>query len=405
MTPSQRLAIRLSEARQRLNEIGGLEGDAYTEESRAEETKLQTEYRDTEQRWRSATIAEGDAASAAGAQFSAGGSAEDRAYRDLVSRADLSDVFTAAMEHRQTTGAVRELQDHHRLNGNQIPLDCLRAPVEDRALTAAPTNVGTNEQPVILPVFAAGDAVYLGIDQPSVPAGDAVYPVLETRPTVGVHSDASAVEETAGTFAASLLKPGRAQASFQYSRTDAARFRGMGDALRAALNEGLSEALDKEIASGTEGLFTTLPNHAATAVSTFADYVSSFAHGRVDGRFARRASELRVLVGSKTYAHMGSVYRATESQESALERIISVAGDVRVSAHVPAVSANKQNALVRLGMRRDAIQPIWEGVTILISEAEKELAKKGEIFVTAVLLAATKILRADGFFKREIQLA
>ena len=57
----------------------------------------------------------------------------------------------------------------------------------------------------------------------------------------------------------------------------------MGDALRAALNEGLSEALDKELATGTEGLFTgtKLSNNAAAAITTFADYVSDFAHGRV----------------------------------------------------------------------------------------------------------------------------
>ena len=404
MTASQKLAVRLSEVRQRLNEIGGLEGDAYLEEVRAEETKLQTEYRDTEQRWRSATIAEGDAAAAAGAQFGTRGSVEDRAYRELVGRADVGDVFAAVMEHRATDGAMRELQEHHRLNGNQLPLDCLRAPVEEhRALTAAPTNVGTSEQPVILPVFAGGDAAYLGVDQPSVPVGDAVFPVLETRPTVGVHADDTAVGETTGTFAAELLTPSRAQASFQYKRTDAARFRGMGDALRAALNEGLSEALDKELATGTEGLFTgtKLSNNAAAAITTFADYVSDFAHGRVDGRFARRASDLRVLVGSDTYAHMGSVYRATESQESALERIMSVVGDLRVSANVPDVASHKQNAVVRLGMRRDAVQPIWEGVTILVSEAEMALAKKGQIFVTAVLLQATKILRAGGFYKRE----
>ena len=61
MTNAQRLSVRLSEIRQRLNEVVGLEGDAYTAEIRAENDKLQTEYRDLEGKYRAAVIAEGDA--------------------------------------------------------------------------------------------------------------------------------------------------------------------------------------------------------------------------------------------------------------------------------------------------------------------------------------------------------
>ena len=256
MTASQKLAVRLSEVRQRLNEIGGLEGDAYLEEVRAEETKLQTEYRDTEQRWRSATIAEGDAAAAAGAQFGTRGSVEDRAYRELVGRADVGDVFAAVMEHRATDGAMRELQQHRGLAMNQIPLDMLRLPaVEHRAVTPAPTHVGASEQAVLMPVLADGDAAFLSVDQVTVPNGDAVFPVLTNRPTVGgPHADSTEVTETTGAFSAELVKPERLQAAFTYRRVDAARFSAMGESLRAALNESLSEALDVQIVSGANGL-------------------------------------------------------------------------------------------------------------------------------------------------------
>ena len=65
---------------------------------------------------------------------------------------------------------------------------------------------------------------------------------------------------------------------------------------------------------------------------------------------------------------------------------------VRVSAHVPAVAGNKQNAVVRLGMRRDMVAPVWEGVTLIPDEITK--AANGQIVVTAVMLHAVKILRA-----------
>ena len=75
-------------------------------------------------------------------------------------------------------------------------------------------------------------------------------------------------------------------------------------------------------------------------------------------------------------------------------------GGVRVSAHVPVASGNKQNSVVRLGMRRDMVQPLWNGVTIITDEVTQ--SGKGEIEITAVLLMNTRILRAAGFHKQQI---
>ena len=105
-------------------------------------------------------------------------------------------------------------------------------------------------------------------------------------------------------------------------------------------------------------------------------------------------------MGAKSYAHAGSVYRSNNADYSALDSLMAKTGGVRVSAHVPPVAGNKQNALVRLGLRRDMVQPTWAGVTIIVDEYGA-LAGKGEIEVTAVLGMNTKILRADGFYKQE----
>ena len=41
-----------------------------------------------------------------------------------------------------------------------------------------------------MPIFADGDAAFLNVDQVTVPNGDAVFPVLTNRPTVGgPHAD------------------------------------------------------------------------------------------------------------------------------------------------------------------------------------------------------------------------
>ena len=408
MTNAQTHALRCSEIRQRLNEISGMEGDAFTDEIRSESDTLSTEYRDTETKYRAALVSEGDASLTAGSQFLTGGSSEDRAYRELVLKTDVGAIFEAVVEKRSTTGATAELQQHHKLTSHQVPLDVLRGPSgeEHRAVATVPANVETAQQPTILPVFATGDMAYLGVDQPSVPTGDAVFPVLTTRPAVhGPFTGSNEATETDATFTGDLLKPSRVQAAFRYLRTDAARFAGMAESLRSALNEGLGEALDREGITGTHGLLTgtNLANHAASAVTTFAKYISDFAYSRVDGRFAARRQDLKVLVGSGLYAHAGSVYKDTKTDLSALDKLTSVVGDVRVSAHVPAVSAHKQNGVIRLGARRDMIQPLWEGITLILSESDEALVKKGEILITAVLIHATKIIRADGFYKQQTQ--
>ena len=80
---------------------------------------------------------------------------------------------------------------------------------------------------------------------------------------------------------------------------------------------------------------------------------------------------------------------------------MAVTAGVKVSAHVPAVASHKQNAVIRLGMRRDMVAPVWEGVTLIPDEIT--LAAKGQIVITAVMLHAVKILREAGFYKQQVQ--
>ena len=72
MTNAQKLALRLSEVRQRLNEIAALEGDDFTDEVRAEADRLTAEYRDKETQHRAAIVAEADEAQAAADGFDTG---------------------------------------------------------------------------------------------------------------------------------------------------------------------------------------------------------------------------------------------------------------------------------------------------------------------------------------------
>ena len=117
------------------------------------------------------------------------------------------------------------------------------------------------------------------------------------------------------------------------------------------------------------------------------------------------AAPVAAAKGASVYAHASIIY-LTYAQGgaaiSALDDLAMRTGGVRVSAHVPAKTAShRQNAIVRRGMRRDAVAPIWEGITLIPDEITR--AATGEILVTAVMLYAFKILRTDGFFKQQIQ--
>ena len=396
MTNRQKIELRLSAVKVRLNEISILEGDALTDEVRAEASKLQTEYKGLETRFQAAVATEGET------RTSTTESTESRQRRELVSLSDMGRIFGAILEHRQVDGREQEMQTEFGLASNQVPLSMLRE-VEERAVTPAPANVGATQSAIVPGVFPDSVAAFLGIDMPTVGVGEAVFPVLTKNATVGTPAESADQDETTGSFSAEVLTPARLQASFFYSREDRARFAGMDAALRQNLNEALSDGLDEQVVAGDDGLLegTNLANNNVSAVTSYALYRSQLAWARVDGKYASSAGDLRIVMGSGTYSHAAAQYRGNNDNQDALQSLMAATGGIRVSAHVAAVSSNKQNAIVRLGSRRDMVAPIWEGISLIPDEITK--AKSGEIVITAVMLHAVKILRSGGFYKQQTQ--
>ena len=401
MTPLQTAEVRAGEIRVKLAELSAL--TEYTDEQRGEMDTLRNEYTDTERRIASLRIA-GDTPAPIESR-----TAEGNEYREMLSRANVGTMLDRIIGHQAMEGVEAELQAHHGLAGNQLPLDLLRGNqrggggrIEERAVTPGATNVGQNQQPIIPYVFAQSSAAFLGVDMPSVPVGDAVFPVLTGTLDVKTPAENADADETTGAFSADVLTPKRLQASFFYSREDRARFAGMDAALRENLSDGLADGLDDQIIGGTLLAATNLANNNASAADTFDTYLSRFLWGQIDGRYASMASDLRMVVGAATYTDMGQTYRNNSVDRSALDRIMELTGGVRVSAHVPAVAASKQNAVIMRGMSATAVAPTWEGVTIIPDEITK--AKQGQIVITGVMLYATKVLRTGaGLVKVQAQ--
>ena len=383
MTPVQTIQLRMSELRQKINDMPEIRVD--DADKLAERDKLTAELKAQEVELRAAIEADDDT------------TPETREWADVSSRFDLGEMFTNVMEHRTSAGTIGEVQKERGLAPNDIPTEML---MEQRAVTPAPGDVGQTQTEITGFIFPQSVAAFMGIQSPIVPVGDTAFPVLTSDPAAGVPAENASQSETTGAFAADVFTPKRIQASFFWSREDAARMAGMGDALREALQGGLADKLDKEILQGSEGLLTDtkLTAHPATSASTYANYVAELLYARVDGRYAFDLSDIRVVMGSDTFGNAATKLPA-DGEQNALARIRNDSGGVRVSANVPAQASNKQNALVRLGNRRDMVAPVWGNVTLIPDEIT--LAGKGQIQLTAVMLHAVKILRVGGFYKQE----
>ena len=394
MTDRGKLELRQSAIRGRLSELGT---ESASEDAKTEIDGLAVEYSSNEARLRAFMVAGDEPVETTTSTKERDGRAE------LYAKASVGDLVYNLVNGRSGVqgGAMAELQQEHGLADNEIHIRQL-APLT-YAVTPAPADTQETQQPIIPYVFPQSCAAFLGVDMPTVGVGEAVFPVLTKELDVRTPAENADADETTGAFSADVLSPSRIQASFFYSREDRARFAGMDESLRENLSDGLSDGLDAAIIAGTNGLLTgtNLPNNNVSATTTYALYRSQLAYARIDGRYASMTSDVRVVMGSDTYAHAASVYRGNNDNQDALQSLMGALGGVKVSAHVPDASGNKQNAIVRLGMRRDMVAPVWENVALVPDEVT--LIKKGQIQITAIMLHAVKILRADGWYKQQTQ--
>ena len=194
MKASQRIALEMSTTREALNAL--LAMDELTEDQRADMATFSTRMQNLEVEARAAILAE-DETTITRTDVMDG---EDRELRSLIDRANIGAIFECALEHRATDGAEAELQTHYRLSSNAIPLALL----ETRAVTPAPTDVGTNMSAIIPGVFPMSCAAFLGIDMPTVPVGEAVYPVLTKNSDVHTPAENGPAAETTGSFSADV---------------------------------------------------------------------------------------------------------------------------------------------------------------------------------------------------------
>ena len=319
--------------------------------------------------------------------------------RSVFGQGYLQRALAAAIDGPALTGAELEYHAEHGIGSSHISLRALQLPIEHRNVTPGVANVQVAARETALPVFHGGDASFLGIAPDMVAAGRTSYPVLTTKPTVaGPHDDSTSVDDTTGAFTANILAPQRFQAEFFARQSDLLAFGDMGPALERALRAGLGEAYDAQV---VKQISADVSDTTAAGADTFATIASRFIHGAVDGTYARQATDVRLLIGSLTYADWAALANAT-TQETGVELAARLSGGIRVSPNVPAATASnaKQLTVARLGLRsEDFAAAVWENVEILRDPFTKSAT--GEVRLIAQMFGVTKTLRTAAF--RQVQ--
>ena len=417
MTNAQKLRLRLSQVRQRLNEIASLEGDDFSDEIRAEAETLQAEYRDLEIRNQAAIVAEGEAETRA----KEGPDAEARERLKLRSKARLTSYVTAALSGRQVDGAEAELRDAAGV-GDGIPLELWdTAPAEGQetradAATGAPGTVGVNLDRIRPQVFANSIAPRLGIEMPRVASGSYASATITTSLSASSHAKGDAAEATAAGFTVQTGTPKRISARLGIRVEDVAA---VGQAnfesiLRENLALVLSDALDDQVLNGEGGnsgadligIFERLTDPTdPTAIADFDNFAAAHASG-IDGLWALTLKDVAVICGPATMELAARTFQSAASfkgELSAAAYAMANTGGWWTNRRMPdaesdiqqAILYRKGRSMMGAGAMRTAVVPHWNEVSI--DDIYSGSASGERFFTLHVLLGDVILVQPDAY--------
>ena len=431
MTNAQKIRLRLSQVRQRLNEISGLEGDDFTDEIRSEAQALQTEYRDLETRHQAAIVAEGEGETRANGGGSGDLDAEARERLELRSQASLTAYLRAALSGRQVDGREAELRDAAGI-GDGIPLELwdvqsVNGNRETRAdaPTGAPGTVGVNLDRIRPQVFANSIAPRLGIEMPRVSTGTYASATITTSLTTGSHAKGSAAEATAAGFTVSSVTPKRISARLGIRIEDVAA---VGQAnfesiLRENLSLVLSDALDDQAINGAGGnsgadlmgiLQRLTDPSAPSAVADFDAFAAAHAGG-IDGLWALTLKDVAIVCGPATMELSARTFQTAtnyKGEMSAAAYAMANTGGWWTNKRMPDAASNIQQAILYrkgrsmmggAGAMRTAVCPHWNEISI--DDIYSGSAQGERFFTMHVLLGDVILVQLDAYAQVAYQIA
>ena len=422
MTNSQRLSVTISETRQALasaieerNKLKDGEDPSADLVSRMD--KLSRDIQRLEVEYRAALVTETSEAEETEERTE---DAQSKERDAILAKSSIVPFITEAMGDTKLDGAEAEcraaiLGDDAR--AGTVPLDMLlpvtsgEPDIEVRVDAATPVAAEAladgSQAPVLPRVFANSIAARLGVSMPSVPAGDAVYPIMTGGTTAKMAADAARVDAAAGAFTGHSLEPVRLSAAYLFNLRQTLQLRNFEAVLRRDLAAVMSDQMDNQIINGdgrganVTGFLAELPASAVpNAVTTWQQFVTYFLNA-VDGLNAYNLMDLRAVVGSQTFRYGSLLYRAAPQDngpsESAYDYIMRKAGGVSVSSRIPANTAKGETNIMALTSYpgRNAVAPVWRGMELI--RDPYTLAGEGQVRLTAVSFWNFKVLREAGW--------
>ena len=412
MTNQQRLELRASEIRTRLNELAGIA--ELSDEQRAEIDTLGAEYADVERQKRAAIIA-GDTPSETPDAEGGNADPEQREITELIERAEIRNYLSAAASGNMVDGAERELRQAvlgKSAPETDMPIDIL-LPLEQRADASSDVaaSIQRNQQNIVGRIFAETAGAYLGVQRPSVPVGETHYYALTGGTTADVRSDGVAMDAAAATFTSKSVEPVRLTARYLFGVETTARIRGFEEALRADIRAVLGDKLDSLALNGQAAVADTSPAIAGIIAqlgdpadpaneATWTDYLSLYP-SRVDGMRSMDGSNVRLLVNPATYKHAQGLQIATSGE---LLRRELPAGRFRASANMPDTASTIATILSYTASPRTGfVQPVWRGVSLIRDVYSK--AAEGQVALTAIMLTGAAMVDAGQYGRHEVKIA
>ncbi len=414
MTPLQKLQVRQSELRQRVNDLLGKETLDDKESSELETSTR--ELQGIEPKLRAALVAQEDASTAEdkGDETEARDDdpdAETRELQEISGRATLSSFAAAALNQRNVDGAERELAQAFQLpaDAGHIPLIMLVDPeqrqdaVSDFNAADAPVSSGR----FLARVFTTSIARWLGITFESVPVGERVHTVL----TGGVDPDtvarAATQDADAATLSTIIMDPHRITARYLFELEDVARLPQLEARLRQDLSMALANEMDSQIFNGnaqltSNGLSNALAAGQTETVATFSTATAEDLHADVlsaiDGVYATMLEDVRLAMDSSSLVAFKKLVNA--DVEMFLYDILKMQGlSMNSSNHIAAGQLADGDkwayASKRRGLAGAAVAAVWPSLQLV--RDPYTAAAKGQVALTIVQMWDFALIRAANF--------
>ena len=386
MLESQRLALQLSESREKIN--------SFPHDGKVEELDTLTKgHSEMEVRYRAALISE----SAADATPNDDG--EGREFGGLIARASIADYVAEAVHGKAVTGAALELRQAIWKGAEEdgfgfVPIDLFDT-WEERAdaITSPAAAAARQQQPIAARVFARSSAAYLGVSQPTVGPGAVRFPRISAGTSAALREDGVEVDGTAANITVEEVTPQRLTSSYTFNARETYLVSGLAQALEADLRGAQASQLDYLLINGAaavtnvspavDGIISslTVPSDPGADVAALTSCLKAQS-AAVDGIYAQSGENVRLLVNPATYQAVFPSETTTNDYVRVTELL--PAARFRVSAHMPAEVSDISTGIAFAAGAGvvGLVSPVWRGIELIVDRVT--MAKAGRRMLTAV---------------------